>query len=109
MAGINHTDVFQNAVSYGLFTGGLGMHFGAELIGAIVVLSGTGGTTRQIEMMRNYGVTAVHATPSYALYLAETASELGLDPMRDLPLKIGCFGAELWSYNTRTILKRKLG
>jgi phenylacetate-CoA ligase len=109
MVGINNTDVFQNAVSYGLFTGGLGMHFGAELIGAMVIPSGTGGTTRQIEMMRNYGVTALHATPSYALYLAETTKELGLDPTRDLPLKTGCFGAEPWSYNTRVILERELG
>jgi phenylacetate-CoA ligase len=109
MVGINNTDVFQNAVSYGLFTGGLGMHFGAELVGAMVIPSGTGGTTKQIEMMRNYGVTAVHATPSYALYLAETTKELGLDPTRDLPLKTGCFGAEPWSYNTRVILERELG
>jgi len=109
MVGINHADVFQNAVSYGLFTGGLGMHYGAELIGAMVIPSGTGGTVKQIEMMRNYGVTAVHATPSYALYLAETTKELGLDPVRDLPLKTGCFGAEPWSYNTRSILERELG
>ena len=109
MVGINSTDVFQNAVSYGLFTGGLGMHYGAELVGAMVVPSGTGGTVKQIEMMRNYGVTAVHATPSYALYLAETTKELGLDPTRDLPLKTGCFGAEPWSYNTRLILERELG
>jgi Coenzyme F390 synthetase len=109
MVGINSTDVFQNAVSYGLFTGGLGMHYGAELVGAMVVPSGTGGTVKQIEMMRNYGVTAVHATPSYALYLAETTKELGLDPTRDLPLKTGCFGAEPWSYNTRSILERELG
>lgn len=109
MVDIDHTDIFQNAVSYGLFTGGLGMHFGAELVGAMVIPSGTGGTTKQIEMMRNYGVTAVHSTPSYALYLAETTKELGLDPTRDLPLKTGCFGAEPWSYNTRVILERELG
>lgn len=60
-------------------------------------------------MMRNYGVTAVHATPSYALYLAETAKELGLDPKQDLPLKISCFGAEPWLYNTRSVLERELG
>ncbi|MGZ4903500.1 MAG: phenylacetate--CoA ligase family protein [Halobacteriota archaeon] len=109
MVGINRGDVFQNAVSYGLFTGGLGMHYGAELLGAMVVPSGTGGTVKQIEMMRNYGVTAVHATPSYALYLGETAKEMGLDPKQDLPLKIGCFGAEPWSYNTRSVLERELG
>lgn len=109
MVGIDSTDVFQNAVSYGLFTGRLGMHYGAELVGATVIPSGTGGTIKQIEMMRNYGVTAVHATPPYALYLAETTKELGLDPTRDLPLKTGCFGAEPWSYNTRPILERELG
>ncbi len=108
MVGIDRADVFQNAVNYGLFTGGLGMHYGAELIGAMVVPSGTGGTVKQIEMMRNYGVTAVHATPSYALYLAETAKEMGLDPKHDLPLKTGCFGAEPWSYNTRSVLEREL-
>ncbi len=92
-----------------MFTGGLGMHYGAELVGAMVIPSGTGGTIKQIEMMRNYAVTAVHATPSYALYLAEATKELGLDPTRDLPLKTGCFGAEPWSYNIRPILERELG
>jgi phenylacetate-CoA ligase len=57
MVGINYKDVFQNAVSYGLFTGGLGMHYGAELVGAMVIPSATEGTIKQIEMMRNYGVT----------------------------------------------------
>jgi phenylacetate-CoA ligase len=89
MVGINHANVFQNAVSYGLFTGGLGMHYGAELVGAMVLPSATGGIVKQFEMMRNYGVTAMHATPSYALYLAETAKELGPDPTRDLSLKTG--------------------
>jgi phenylacetate-CoA ligase len=84
MVGINHANVFQNAVSYGLFTGGLGMHYGAELVGAMVLPSATGGIVKQFEMMRNYGVTAMHATPSYALYLAETAKELGPDEPRSI-------------------------
>ncbi len=109
MVGVSRADVFQNAVNYGLFTGGLGMHYGAELVGAMVVPSGTGGTVKQIQMMQDYGVTVIHATPSYALYLTETAKEMGLDPKHDLPLRIGCFGAEPWSYNTRSILERELG
>jgi phenylacetate-CoA ligase len=106
MAGLDSSDVFQNAVNYGLFTGGLGFHYGAERMGAMTVPSGTGNTARQLEMMIDFGVTAVHCTPSYALYLAETAREL--DIVDKLSLRVGCFGAEPWSANTRKQLENSL-
>jgi phenylacetate-CoA ligase len=108
MAGIRPNDVFQNAANYGLFTGGLGIHAGAERLGCAVVPSGTGSTHKQIEMIRDFGVTAMHATPSYALYIAETARGMGIEP-GELPLRIGIFGAEPWSVNTRKDLERTFG
>ncbi len=108
MAGIRPGDVFQNAANYGLFTGGLGIHAGAERLGCAVVPSGTGSTHKQIEMIKDFGVTAMHATPSYALYIAETARSMGIEP-GELPLKIGVFGAEPWSVNTRKDLERTFG
>ncbi len=106
MVGLGEEDVFQNAVNYGLFTGGLGFHYGVERIGAVAVPSGTGNTVRQLEMMIDFGVTAIHCTPSYALYLAETAQEM--DIVDKLSLKVGCFGAEPWSANTRKQLENAL-
>jgi phenylacetate-CoA ligase len=106
MVGLGEEDVFQNAVNYGLFTGGLGFHYGVERIGAVAVPSGTGNTVRQLEMMMDFGVTAIHCTPSYALYLAETAQEM--DIVDKLSLKVGCFGAEPWSANTRKQLENAL-
>lgn len=106
MVGLGKDDVFQNAVNYGLFTGGLGFHYGAEKIGAMTVPSGTGSTVRQLEMMMDFGVTALHCTPSYALYLAETAREM--DIVDKLSLRVGCFGAEPWSSNTRKQLENIL-
>lgn len=106
MVGLDNNDVFQNAVNYGLFTGGLGFHYGAERMGALTVPSGTGNTARQLEMMMDFGVTAVHCTPSYALYLAETAKEM--DIVDKLSLRVGCFGAEPWSSNTRKQLENSL-
>jgi len=106
MVGLDETDVFQNAVNYGLFTGGLGFHYGIEKIGAMTVPSGTGNTARQLEMMIDFGVTALHCTPSYALYLAETAHEMNI--VDKLSLKVGCFGAEPWSSNTRKQLEDAL-
>ncbi len=106
MIGLTKDDVFQNSVNYGLFTGGLGFHYGVEKLGAMVVPSGTGKTAKQLEMMLDYGVTGLHCTPSYALYLAETAQEM--DILDDLSLRIGCFGAEPWSSNTRKVLESTL-
>ena len=107
MVGCRREDVFQNAVNYGFFTGGLGIHYGIERMGAMAVPSGTGDTKRQIEIMIDFGVTALHCTPSYALYLAETVAEMGA--AGDLSLKIGCFGAEPWSDRARMELEEMLG
>lgn len=107
MVGTDHDDIFQNAVNYGLFTGGLGIHFGIEKIGATAIPSGTGNTQHQLEMLIDFKVTALHCTPSYALYLTETAKELDL--IDQLSLRIGCFGAEPWSTSTRRELEDTLG
>jgi len=106
MVGCTKEDIFQNAVNYGFFTGGLGIHYGIERMGAMAVPSGTGSTKRQIEIMIDFGVTALHCTPSYALYLAETAIDMGV--AGDLKLRIGCFGAEPWSDRARSELEDML-
>jgi len=106
MIGLTEDDIFQNAVNYGLFTGGLGFHYGAEKVGMTVIPSATGNTKRQIEMIDDFGVTALHCTPSYALHLAETAEEMGASLET---LRIGIFGAEPWSANMRHELESKLG
>ena len=106
MVGLTDEDIFQNAVNYGLFTGGLGFHYGAEKCGMTVIPSATGNTKRQIEMIDDFGVTALHCTPSYAMHIAEVAEKEGTT----LPsLKTGMFGAEPWSDNMRAILEEKLG
>jgi phenylacetate-CoA ligase len=106
MIGIGEDDVFQNMVNYGMFTGGLGFHYGAEMIGMTVIPSATGNTRRQIEMIRDFGVTTIHCTPSYAMHLSEVAEEMGetLDS-----LKTGIFGAEPWSDTMRNTLEKRLG
>ncbi|MDK2973956.1 MAG: phenylacetate-CoA ligase [Methanofollis sp.] len=106
MVGLTEDDVFQNILGYGLFTGGLGFHYGAERIGMTVIPSSTGNTKRQIEMIEDFGVTAINSTPGYGLHLAEVAEEMGasLDT-----LKIATFGAEPWSENMRKELETRLG
>ncbi|MBN2734494.1 MAG: phenylacetate--CoA ligase [Methanomicrobiaceae archaeon] len=106
MVGLTADDTFQNAVNYGLFTGGLGFHYGAEKIGMTVIPSGTGNTKRQIEMIDDFGVTALHCTPSYAMHLSEVAEAMGTELES---LRTGMFGAEPWSDNMRGILEEKLG
>ena len=106
MIGGRKDDVFQNMVNYGMFTGGLGFHYGAELIGMTVIPSATGNTRRQIEMIRDFGVTTIHCTPSYAMHLSEVAEEMG-EPMENL--KTGIFGAEPWSDTMRHTLEERLG
>ncbi|MDH7491523.1 MAG: phenylacetate--CoA ligase [Methanolinea sp.] len=106
MVGLSDQDIFQNMVNYGMFTGGLGFHYGAELIGMTVIPSATGNTRRQIEMIQDFGVTVIHCTPSYALHLAEIAEEM--DARLD-SLKTGLFGAEPWSDSMRRELEDKLG
>jgi phenylacetate-CoA ligase len=106
MIGVTKDDVFQNMVNYGMFTGGLGFHYGAEKIGMMVIPSATGNTKRQIEMIQDFGVTTIHCTPSYAMHLSEVAEEMGasLDS-----LKTGIFGAEAWSESVRKSLEQRLG
>ncbi|WP_058366517.1 phenylacetate--CoA ligase PaaK [Haloparvum sedimenti] len=92
-SGVDAGDTVQNAYGYGLFTGGLGLHYGVERLGATVVPIGSGGTQRQVELMNDLESDAFSCTPSYALYLAETAEEMGYDP-KDLPISTIIFGAE---------------
>jgi phenylacetate-CoA ligase len=106
MMGLSAGDTIQNSMNYGLFTGGLGFHYGVERMGAMVVPAATGNTARQLEMMIDFEVTAVHCTPSYAFYLAETAEELDL--IDKLSLKAAVFGGEPWSENTRKQLQKRL-
>ncbi|MBK5969722.1 MULTISPECIES: phenylacetate--CoA ligase family protein [Thiorhodovibrio] len=99
--GLHRGDILQNAFGYGLFTGGLGAHYGAETLGATVIPISGGNTDRQIMVMRDFGVTALCCTPSYFTYLVERAAELDAD-LRDMPVKVGIFGAEPWSDAMRT-------
>ncbi|MBN1256065.1 MAG: phenylacetate--CoA ligase, partial [Planctomycetes bacterium] len=94
--GMRQGDILQNAFGYGLFTGGLGAHYGAERLGATVIPISGGNTDRQIMVMKDFGVTAICCTPSYFVYLIERAHELGVD-IKELPVKIGIFGAEPWT------------
>jgi phenylacetate-CoA ligase len=107
MAGATKGDIIQNCYGYGLFTGGLGIHYGAHRIGATVVPISAGQTKRQLEIMRDFGTTIITCTPSYALYLAEAAEEMGID-RRSIKLKAGCFGAEVWSERMREEIERRL-
>ena len=105
--GATRGDIIHNAFGYGLFTGGLGVHYGAEKLGASVIPVSGGNTKRQITIMKDFGPTIITATPSYVLHLAEIASELGVD-FKDLKFKYGIFGAEPWSENMREEIERKL-
>lgn len=100
IAGVTPTDIIQNAYGYGLFTGGLGVHYGALELGAAVVPMSSGGTKRQIKLMYDFQATVITCTPSYALFMAEEAREMGIDPRRS-PLRIGVLGAEPWSDGLR--------
>ena len=107
-AGITRQSMIQIAYGYGLFTGGLGVHYGAETVGASVIPVSSGNTARQIMLMKDFGTTAIACTPSYALYMAETMRELGVT--RDqLSLKVGIFGAEPWSEGMRRQIEEQLG
>lgn len=108
--GVDKTDVVNVAYGYGLFTGGLGAHYGAELLGAAVLPCSSGASHRQIRLMRDLKVTALCCTPTYALYLGEVALEMGLDFRNkdQLPLKTGVLGAEPWSLEMRQTIEDKL-
>jgi len=107
MAGTTKNDIVQNAYGYGLFTGGLGVHYGARKIGANIVPISAGNTKRQLEIMQDFGTTIITCTPSYALYLAEAAKEEGID-LEKLKLKAGCFGAEMWTEKIREEIEKRL-
>jgi phenylacetate-CoA ligase len=98
--GLHRGDIIQNAYGYGLFTGGLGAHYGAEALGATVIPISGGNTDRQIMIMKDFGVTAICCTPSYFVHLIERAGEMGVD-MKRLPLRAGVFGAEPWTEGMR--------
>jgi phenylacetate-CoA ligase len=98
--GLHRGDIIQNAYGYGLFTGGLGAHYGGEGLGATVIPISGGNSDRQIMVMKDFGVTAICSTPSYFLHLIERAGELGVD-MKKLPLRAGVFGAEPWTEEMR--------
>ncbi|CAG35995.1 phenylacetate--CoA ligase family protein [Desulfotalea psychrophila] len=106
-AGASKKDMIHNSYGYGLFTGGLGAHYGIERLGATVIPVSGGNTKRQITVMKDFGATVLLATPSYALNLAETMDAMGVDPAT-MPLRIGVFGAEPWSENMREEVEAKL-
>lgn len=106
-AGANKGDMVHNAYGYGLFTGGLGAHYGAEKLGATVIPVSGGNTKRQITIMKDFGSTVLLSTPSYALNLAEAMDEMKIEPA-SLSLRVGIFGAEPWSENMREEVERKL-
>jgi phenylacetate-CoA ligase len=101
MTGARPGDVFQNMTGYGLFTGGLGFHYGAELIGLLTVPSGAGNSKRQLQLMKDFGTTIIHIIPSYALRFMDYLAEQGVDPKRDLNLRIAYLGAEPYSEEVR--------
>ncbi|HEX2951550.1 MAG TPA: phenylacetate--CoA ligase [Armatimonadota bacterium] len=106
-AGVTRKDVVQICYGYGLFTGGLGVHYGAERYGAMVIPISGGNTKRQVMIMQDFGSTVIASTPSYALYMAEVAEEMGV--LDKINLRVGIFGAEPWSESMRQDLQRKLG
>ena len=108
MAGMRTTDVFQNMMGYGLFTGGLGFHYGAERLGALTIPVGAGNSQRQLQLMQQFATTAIHIIPSYALYLLQTFAGNGLDP-RDLPLRLAFVGAEPHSEDMRRRIEAAYG
>lgn len=108
-AGVTSDDIVQISFGYGLFTGGFGLHYGMERVGATVLPVSSGNTERQIRIMKDFGTTALVATPSYALHMAEVAREMGVDPRRDLKLRVGLFGAEPWSESMRKEIERVWG
>ena len=107
-AGVTRHDVVHVAYGYGLFTGGLGAHGGAERLGATVVPASGGATKRQAYLMRDFGATVLCCTPSYALHLWEAGMAEGIDFL-DLPLRVGCFGAEPWTESMRQDMEAKMG
>jgi phenylacetate-CoA ligase len=107
-AGVGPRDIAQVAFGYGLFTGAFGLHYGLERVGATVIPASSGNTERQLVMMRDFGVTALVSTPSYALHMAETAQSMGI-AAESLRLRVGLFGAEPWTEGMRQEIQRAWG
>lgn len=107
--GLQKGDVVQQAHGLGLFTGGFGFHYGLELVGAKVIPTGAGGTDRQLRLMQEWGTTVFTGTPSYAAYMAEYAMEKGIDPIKDLKLRLGFHGGEPCSDELRERINARLG
>jgi phenylacetate-CoA ligase len=108
MAGVHPNDIVQIAYGYGLFTGGLGLHYGSENLGASVIPISGGNTAKQIQLMEDFGSSVICCTPSYALNIAEVMKEQGVDPSK-LKLRVGIFGAEPWTEAMRKDIEAKLG
>ena len=107
MAGVHKNDIVQVAYGYGLFTGGLGLHYGTENLGATVIPISGGNTQKQIQLLQDFGSTVLACTPSYSLHLAESLKEMGVEP-ESLKLRVGIFGAEPWSENMRREIETNL-
>lgn len=108
-AGLGRGDVMQVSYGYGLFTGGLGLHYGAERIGATVLPTSVGNTERQIELMQDLGTTAIACTPSYLLHMGEVAEKMGVSIKKDTKLRTGILGAEPWTEGMRNRMQEWLG
>ncbi|MFC1782839.1 phenylacetate--CoA ligase family protein [Planctomycetota bacterium] len=106
--GVNMNDVVQNSYGYGLFTGGLGFHYGAEALGAAVIPTSGGNTERQIMIMKDFGTTVICCTPSYFVHIIERAGQMGID-LKQLPLRAGFFGAEPWTNEMRRHIEKESG
>ena len=106
--GLHRGDVIQNSYGYGLFTGGLGLHYGSEGIGATVIPTSGGNTERQIMVMKDFNVSAICCTPSYFLHLLDRAGRIGVD-LRELPIRVGIFGAEPWTDAMRKHIEEAAG
>ena len=107
-AGVTKGDIMQISYGYGLFTGGLGAHYGAEKLGATVIPASGGNTERQIMLMKDFGVTGIACTPSYFVHMIEVAGKMGID-LRKLPLRLGIFGAEPWTPEMRHFIEESAG
>ena len=107
--GMRKSDRMQNSYGYGLFTGAHGFEKGAQKIGAMVITISSGNTQRQIRVMKDFGSTVVACTPSYSLYMAEVAEDMGFDPKKDFNLKLGTFGAESWTEEMRNNIEKRWG
>ncbi len=106
--GVRSDDICQNAYGMGLFTGGLGFYLGVQKIGACLLPTGSGLTERQIMLMKDFGSTVLFSTPTYALTIAEKADQMGVD-LRELPVRVGSFGAEPWTVKMRDEIEARMG